>query len=633
MNFITPTSTDHLSPEQSAFLNTFTKSCRRSILEMLKTSQSGHPGGSLSCLDFLAVLYAFRIGETHEPVIVSNGHISPGVYSVLAEMGAIDTQEVKNTFRQIGSVYEGHVTRHVAGVHFGTGPLGVGVSAASGFAVAEKLKGSNKKVFALLGDGEAQEGQVHEMALFAAKKNLDNFIVFCDYNRVQLTDSLKATMPIDVAEMFRAHGWKVIEIDGHDHNQIWKAINTESDKPLMIVGQTIMGKGIPMMEAAGRNDKADWHGKAPKPDQIDEQLSLSELTLSDEEAAVLNDFRANRNFHPDTHHWHDNLKKTEVNPGTPNLYTAEEMTDCRSAYGKALLSLAQANKKVLAGTADLGGSVMTKFVKAELPDQHLEFGICEQNMVSVGGGLSVNGYTPFVSTFGAFMSSRAKDQARVNDINGTNVKMVSTHCGLSVGEDGPTHQAIDDMGSFLGMFNTHVCEPADPNHCDRIIRYAGSHYGNFYVRMGRHKIPVLTKADGSILFDEKYEYYYGKTDLLREGSDVTIVASGPMVIEALNAVKGSEADAEILIASSPKQFDDGLKASLEKTKNVIVVEDHNRKNGYASQVALYAAENGIALDSFKSIAVEEYQLSGKPAELYDSANIGEKAIVEVLKQY
>ena len=255
--------------------------------------------------------------------------------------------------------------------------------------------------------------------------------------------------------------------------------------------------------------------------------------------------------------------------------------------------------------------------------------------MSVAGALSLapfdTPFIPFVSTFGAFMSSRAKDQARVNDINQANVKMVSTHCGLSVGEDGPTHQAIDDMGSFLGMFNTMVAEPADPNQCDRIIRYMAGTYGNCYVRMGRHKIPVLTKSDGSVLFGKDYEYYYGRTDVLREGSVVTVVASGPMVIEAQNAVEAAGIDAEILIASSPKQFDDGLKASLQKTGKVIVVEDHNRKNGYASQVALYAAENGITLNHFKSVAVEEYQLSGKPAELYDSANIGAKAIEAALK--
>ncbi len=636
MDFSLPTLGQPLGSDRVDFLSTFRKSCARSILEMLKTSQSGHPGGSLSSLDFLATVYAFRLTQTEEKIVVSNGHISPGVYSVLAECGVIDKETVCNEFRQIGSVYEGHVTRHIPGIYFGTGPLGVGTSATAGFAYGEKLKseGNAKKVFGVLGDGEAQEGQVHEMALFAAKQKLDNLIMFCDYNRVQLTDSLENTLPIDVSAMFLAHGWHVIDIDGHDFEAIWSAISEamESDKPVMIVGQTIMGKGVPLMEPDGAADNPAWHGKAPKPDVIDAQLALPELTLSKEEDTALDAFRKNRNFQPPANVFEDNLTvQDDIDTGTPREYDAETITDCRSAYGYALLDLAQANPNVLAGTADLGGSVMTKFVKAELPEQHIEYGICEQNMVSVSGALSLDGFVPFASTFGAFTSSRAKDQARVNDINGTNVKMVSTHCGLSVGEDGPTHQAIDDMGSFLGMFNTHVIEPADPNHCDRIIRYAASRYGNFYVRMGRHKLPTLLKEDGSLFYDKDYQYEYGKCDLYRSGSDVTIVASGPMVIESIMAVENAGISADIVIAASLKQFDDVLKTSLKKTGKVVVVEDHNGLSGFASQVALFAAENGITLEKFVDISPKEYQLSGKPAELYASAEIGAIAIEEVLK--
>ncbi|HEY5713911.1 MAG TPA: hypothetical protein VIT68_01020, partial [Candidatus Gracilibacteria bacterium] len=250
MDFSLPRSNEPLGSARVEFLQAFRQSCASSILQMLRTSQSGHPGGSLSCLDYLAVLYAFRLTKTNEKIVVSNGHISPGVYSVLAECGVIDHEEVCNNFRQIGSVYEGHVTRHIPGIYFGTGPLGVGTSAAAGFAWAQKaqlknfgtqelrndasshsqvLKSSSSqvfpKVFGLLGDGEAQEGQVHEMALFAAKEKLSNLIMFCDYNQVQLTDSLAKIMPIDVAAIFKAHNWEVYEIDGHDHELIWATIN------------------------------------------------------------------------------------------------------------------------------------------------------------------------------------------------------------------------------------------------------------------------------------------------------------------------------------------------------------------------------------------------------------------------
>lgn len=616
--------------------NAFAKSCRRTILQMLETSQSGHPGGSLSCLDFLTVLYIDRITQTDEPVIVSNGHISPGVYSVLAECNAIDKDQVIKEFRQLNSVFEGHVTRHIPGIPYGTGPLGVGISAATGFAKAQKLKNSPQKTYCLIGDGEAQEGQVYEAALFAAKEELNNLVVFCDYNQVQLTSSLEKTMPINISGHFVAAGWDVIECNGHDHGEIKAALAAadQNQKPTLILGKTIMGYGVPLMQPDGESNKASWHGKAPQPEEIKKQLQTPELTLTAGESAALTEWQSALQFKPKATPSHPNLTvNSDVDPGAPTLYNVDENTDCRSAYGRALADLGKLNSNILGGTADLGGSVMTKFLAAETPAQFIEYGICEQNMVSASGGLSLSGYVPFCSTFGAFMSSRAKDQARVNDINATNVKMVSTHCGLSVGEDGPTHQAIDDMGSFMGMFNTHVLEPADPNHCDRLIRYAASHWGNFYIRMGRHKLPVLTKTDGTPFYDTNYLYQYGQVDLYREGSTATIVCSGPMVSLVEKVVSENKYDVEILIATSPKQFDETLCQSLRKTKKVIVVEDHNALSGYASQVALHAVKHGHVLESFQSLAPSEYQLSGKPLELYDAAGIGPadiKAAIETV---
>ncbi len=634
MDFSSVQAGEKLGSERVAFLQAFKKSCRRTILGMLRTSQSGHPGGSLSNLDFLSVLYAFRVTEKEEKVVVSNGHISPAVYSILAECGAIDKEQVVKEFRQVGSIFEGHVTRHVDGIDYGTGPLGAGISVAAAFALAEKLKGNNKQVWGNIGDGEMQEGQVHEMALFAIKENLSNLAVFVDWNRVQLTSSLDKTMPIDPEGFFRSKGWNVLMIDGHNDEEIWDAISyaENSDKPTAIIGKTIMGNGISFMQEDGENFNPKWHGKPPTIEQIDEELGMEELTISGEENEALQEFREDRDFNPVPSTFSDNLSPVDLNLGEPILYDTEMLTDCRSAYGKALFDLAKNNKNVLAGSADVSGSVMTKFVEHDLPEQYIEFGICEQNMVSVAGGLSLSGYVPFVSTFGAFMSSRAKDQARLNDLNQANVKMVSTHCGLSVGEDGPTHQAIDDMGSFVGMFNTHVCEPADPNHCDRIIRYAAGHNGNFYVRMGRAKLPALINEAGAILFGKDYKYEYGKTEVLKKGEKVTIVALGAAVHEAQKAVEESGVDAEIIIASSIKKFDDTLKNSIAKTGKVITVEDHNAKSGLGAAVALFCAEENLNLNFFKAIAVDEYQLSGSSAELYAKAGIDAVAIAKVLQE-
>ncbi len=620
-----------LTEEHINFLNVLSKSCRNAIVAMTTNSQSGHPGGSCSVIDYLSLLYAFVISQTGEDVVVSNGHVSPAVYSILAEMGYIDRAEVIQSFRKDGSVFEGHITRHVPGVHYGTGPLGIGVSAAAGLAHTEKLNGKNRRVFALVGDGECDEGQVYEMMHYVSKYKLNNYTLFVDYNQVQLTDSLEVVMPINLKAIFASANWNVIEVDGHDFAALWGAIasSAQSDRPTVIIGKTIMGKGVSFMEPDGAVHKSTWHGIAPKPEQAEAELS-GPLKITDEEKNLLDEFRTQVKWHPKNPGEYDIDSLTpisEINTGTPAVLEAGTKADCRSAYGKALLDLAKLNDNIIAMTADLGGSVKTSVMQKEFPGRVLEVGIAEQHMVSLAGGMSLAGKIPFASTFGAFMSSRAKDQARVNDINRTNVKMVSTHCGLSVGEDGPTHQAIDDMGSFLGMFNTQILEPADANQTDHIIRFIASHYGNFYVRMGRHKFEVVLKEDGTPFYDSDYQFEYGKADHLRQGDKVTVVAAGSMVSIAVT-VADKLKNIDLLAMSSLKQVDrDALAASLKKTGKLVTIEDHNPHSGWASQINKAVAELGLAV-KIRNLAVDAYQLSGTSMELYDAAGIGAKDLEE-----
>ncbi len=614
-----PLQEDHIK-----FLEIFTKSCRKSLIEMVVNAQSGHPGGSLSSLDYLATLYAFIIGQTGEKVVVSNGHISPAVYSVLAEMGYISKEDVVRDFRKIGSIYEGHITRHVKGVEYGTGPLGIGGSIASAFALGSKRRNTNQKAFFTVGDGECQEGQVHEMINFAKHHKLNNLIGFVDYNKVQLTASLKETLNIDVIKMFQGADWKIIEINAHDFQDIWKGLSeaylSTEEKPIVIIGHSIMGQGSKFMQPAGENHNPTWHGKSPSPEDSEEDINL--LTPTEEENQILQNFRETQiNWSPKEPTHQKNLSPLNINAGYPITYESSESVDCRSAYGKALLDLAERNPNIIVLTADLKDSVMTKFVAEKLPNQYVECGITEQHMISTAGGFSLDEFVPFASTFGAFITSRAKDQARLNDINQTNVKMVATHCGLSVGEDGPTHQAIDDMSSFMGFYNTMIIEPADPNQTDHIIRYIASHYGNFYVRMGRHKFPIITKEDGTPFYDKFYEYEYGKSDIIREGKDITIASSGAMVEESMKArelilERYPQISIEIVAVSSPSKFDETLINSIKKTEKLLTVEDHNINCGFGQQLGAHLQDIKIMPKIFKKIGVEGYQFSGKVNELY-----------------
>ncbi len=608
-------------------------------MQMVCQAQSGHPGGSLSSIDFLSTLYLSRLIQSNEPLIVSNGHISPAIYALLGNLGVYDMQEVIRKFRRDSSIFEGHVTRHVKGVPFGTGPLGVGFSAAAGFALAQKLKDSKQKVFVTIGDGESQEGQVYETMHAIAKHNLNNLVIFMDYNKVQLTASLKDTMPINPKAHFKAAGFVVLEINGHNFKAIYKAIAKalNSKKPVLIMAKTIMGHGSQFMEPEGKKFKSTWHGKAPKMQDI--QADLERLQLSPKEEALLSDCLQK-------HNKLKNLLKAPVfhkllspNPkvkvGKIRQYTAEDLTDNRSAYGNALLDLAKANRSVVALTADLEGSVKTNILKNKYPDRHLEVGIAEQAMVSISGGLSLQGIIPFCSTFGAFMSSRAKDQARVNDINQTNVKMVATHCGLSVGEDGPTHQALDDVGSFLGFFNTAIIEPGDPNQTDRVIRFVAAHHGNFYVRMGRHKYQVILDEKGQAFYGPKYRYKYGVADQIRSGQDIIVVSSGATLkqaVEAADQLRSKNIQLGVWNVSSPKQIDKKLLQEIQKVKKLIVVQDHNPYSGLASQLEQALFQQGISVSAYANLAVKKYQLSDTYDKLYKKAKIDTQAIVQACQK-
>lgn len=625
-----------LSKKDIALVRACATACRRSILEMTANASSGHPGGSLSCIDYLSLLYTQIIANTGERVVVSNGHIAPALYAVLAELGLVDKATLLRTFRKAGSAFEGHVARLVRGVEYGTGPLGCGVSAATGFALAEKLNNTKKRVYALVGDGESQEGQVYEMMNFAAKYQLDNLIVFMDYNRVQLSDSLENIMPIHPRKQWESAGWEVLEIDGHDYVALWKALQRAQigrGKPVLFLAHTIMGKGVDFMEREGRMHRSTWHGKASSKEEA--AAAMESLPVPKEDEIRLKALAKKKTWNP-PHPSFPSIGSPHrtVKTGTPRLYGAEEYTDCRTAYGQALLDLAKRNKHIVALTADLADSVKTNLVRDAFPARHIECGIAEQHMLSCAGGLSLAGYIPFASTFGAFMTSRAKDQARVNDINGTNVKMVATHCGISVGEDGPTHQAIDDMGSMLGLFNTMVVEPADPNQCDRMVRWLAGVWGNVYMRMGRHKLPVLTKENGKPFFDEKYVYRYGRCDLLRRGTDITIAASGGTAIEALRAheqLKQKGISAEVILMTSPKQFDVTLFRSIQKTKRVLTVEDHNTRSGYGSQLACTLQKKNVDAQ-LTVLGVDTYQRSGTAEALYRAAGISAVGIVRAVQR-
>ncbi len=260
----------------------FAREIRVNALKMTNAANSGHPGGSLSIADILSVLY-FGGHLKHNPkdaedvnrdiLVVSKGHASPAVYSVLGLAGFFPLEDTLS-FRKLGSPFQGHIDRmRVKGVEMSTGSLGHGLSNAIGIALAARLDNHQRKIFAILSDGELQEGSNWEAAMAAAHYQLSNLIVFVDRNRIQLDGWTEKTMALHpIAEKFHAFNWEVIEIDGHNHEEIHNALNQayelrSGDKPILILAQTVKGKGVSFME-----DEVKWHGVAPSKEDLEKAL-------------------------------------------------------------------------------------------------------------------------------------------------------------------------------------------------------------------------------------------------------------------------------------------------------------------------------------------------------------------------
>lgn len=261
-------------------LNEITNVIRKDIVSMICKSKSGHPGGSLSAVEILTALYFDQMNidptnpkmEDRDRFVLSKGHAAPALYATLAERGYFDKEEL-NYLRKLGSMLQGHPDmKKIPGVEMSTGSLGQGFSVACGMAMAAKLDNAPWNVYALLGDGEVQEGIIWEAAMSAAHYKLDNMIAFLDYNGLQIDGEVESVMSINpIEDKFKTFGWNVITIDGHDFDQIFAALDMAKDtvgKPTMIIAKTIKGKGVSFME-----NQASWHGSAPNEEQLEQALS------------------------------------------------------------------------------------------------------------------------------------------------------------------------------------------------------------------------------------------------------------------------------------------------------------------------------------------------------------------------
>ena len=614
------------------------KEARAAILTMTTLAGCGHPGGSMSSIDILNCLYHTinhdpknPLMEDRDRLVVSIGHISPAVYSILALNGYFPLEDAITGYRVLHSPFEGHIEREIPGVEWTTGNLGQGLSAAVGMALAARLKKSDARVYVLMGDGEQQKGQQAEARLMAAKYQLNNLCAIVDYNRLQISGSINDVMPQNIRKSYEADGWMVMEVNGHDIRQILNTLEQakKQDKPVMILARTVMGKGVDFME-----NQHKYHGSALKPEQLEEALKqLGEPNRFEEYQKI----RSQQKLAPATPKDDHFSLKTDLKAGQPIIY--EEKTDNRSAWGAAIKDLGEINQDARTPIAvfdcDLSGSVKTDGFAKAFPDRFFQAGIMEHNTCVAAGAMSSCGIQTFWADFGMFGSAEVYNMQRLNDINHANLKLVLTHSGIDVGEDGKTHQSIDYISLCRTLPGVRIILPADPNHTDRIIRWLIDKPGNYVVAMGRSKIPILRTEANQLMYPMDYSFDYGKADLLREGNQGCVLVCGTPVantIKAVDTLREQGIFPKLYYISSPLSLDRSLLEDVAKAGKVVTIEDHFVRGGLGTTLAERLAEEGLCAKQLK-LGVDKYAPSAPSDELYQYFGLDAQSMVKSIGEW
>jgi len=590
---------------------------RKLSIEMTTASKSGHPTSCMSAAEIVAMLY-FRVmrydpgnPNSHESdkFVLSKGHAAPVQYAAFVEAGTLSRDEAM-TLRKIDSRIEGHPTPRLPWVDVATGSLGQGLSAGAGMALAMKRKRPGRRVFVLLGDGEVAEGAVWEAAAFASHYRLGNLCAIVDVNRLGQSEAAMLGHDVNAhAKRFRAFGWKTVVVDGHNVDELEAAFATackRGRKPTAIIAKTFKGHGVSFLE-----DADGHHGKPLTGDEA--AKAIAELDIVEKEPPKI----ATTTNPP---------LKINVRGMEPPAYEKGEKVATRQAYGTALAKLGRACKYVVALDGDTKNSTFALTFAKEHPKRFTECYIAEQNMVGVAMGLASEQCLPFVSSFGAFLV-RAADQIRMAGVTGCNIKLCGSHAGCSIGEDGPSQMALEELGLMRSVPGSVVLYPSDAVCAEKMVVAAAEHEGFAFIRTGRPKQPVIYGNDETFPLGELKVVRRSDSDAL------TIAGAGVTLYEALAAAETLGAagiNVRVVDLYSVKPFPAAALAENARAtgRRVLVVEDHYPAGGLGEAAAAALSPEGIAVHS---LAVSQLPRSGKGAELLAYCGIDAAAICKKAK--
>ena len=582
---------------------------------------SGHPTSSMSGADLMAVLLAkyfrYDFDQPDDPrndhLIFSKGHASPLLYSMYKAAGAITDEELLS-FRKFGSRLEGHPTPVLPWVDVATGSLGQGLPYGVGVALAGKrLDRLPYRTWVLCGDSEIAEGSTWEAFEHAWHERLDHLIAIIDVNRLGQRGETMHGWDLDsYAKRAEAFGWHAIEIDGHDVEAIDAALGEAlepTDVPTVIVAKTIKGKGVKAVE-----NKDGFHGKP----------------LDDPEAAI-EELGGIRKIVVDVQKPEIEGEAHRFEGGALQLPTYEvgEEVATRKAYGDALKALGDARGDVVALDGEVSNSTYAEIFRDAHPDRYFEMYIAEQQMVAAAVGLQVRGWKPFASTFAAFLT-RAYDFVRMAAISRANIKLCGSHAGVSIGEDGPSQMALEDLAAFRAVHGSTVLYPCDANQTAKLVEAMADLDGIVFLRTTRANTPVVYEAG------EDFPVGGAKVVRSSDSDEVTLVGAGVTLHEALTAADALAEEgvsARVIDLYSVKPVDvDTLRAAAEATGGrFVVAEDHWPEGGLAEAV-LSAFADSDDRPRVVHLAVGEMPGSGTPAELLAAAGIDADQIAAAARE-
>jgi transketolase len=567
----------------------------------------------MSAADLMAVLfsgylrYDFDAPENtaNDHLVFSKGHASPLLYALYKAAGAIDDEELL-TFREFGSRLQGHPTPEIPWVDVATGSLGQGLPIAVGIALAaSRLESSDLRVWVLCGDSELAEGSMWEAFEQAGHAKLDNLIAIVDVNRLgQRGPTMHEWDTANLAARAAACGWDVQEIDGHDLAAIDAAYARaqDADRPAVIFARTKKGSGVAAVE-----DKENQHGKP-----------LADPEAAVEELGGIRSLSVDVASPPEPKPYE--IEKTPVERPS---YELGEKVATRAAYGDALAWIGSVDEKVVALDGEVGNSTYAERFAAKHPDRFFEMYIAEQQMVAAAIGMQTRGWKPFASSFGAFLS-RAYDFVRMGAISDADLKLCGSHVGVSIGPDGPSQMALEDIASLRAVFGSVVLYPSDANQAVHLLDAMRKHRGISYMRTTREATPVLYEPE------EAFEIGGSRT-VRSSGEDVvTLIGAGITLRECLTAadeLAGKGISAGVIDLYSLKPVDAGaIVKAAEETGAIVTVEDHWAEGGIGEIVATVLADAGVAT-KLERLAVTERPGSGPPADLLAAAGIDSTHIV------